>query len=147
APSEKPVVKLIGHAPDSEGPTAYARGRRLFHMTDDPRISSDGAACASCHPDGRDDALTWATPDGPRQTIMLAGRLDGTGPYGWMGKHDSLHTYVTNTFTRLGGTGVVGDDLDALITYLRKLPGPTLPEGSPSALAARGKSLFFDGQA
>ena len=54
-------------------------GRKLFHQTDDNRISRDGRACASCHPDGREDALTWSTPVGPRQTIMLAGRLKGDG--------------------------------------------------------------------
>ena len=43
-----------------------ARGRALFRVTDDGRLSRDGRACASCHPDGRDDALTWSTPDGPR---------------------------------------------------------------------------------
>ncbi|MEJ7735545.1 MAG: cytochrome C peroxidase, partial [Polyangiaceae bacterium] len=48
---------------------AIAQGRKLFHAVDDARISSDGTACASCHPDGREDALTWSTPDGPRQTI------------------------------------------------------------------------------
>ena len=66
-------------------PDAVAKGRQLFHTTGDPRISSDGRACASCHPDGRDDGLVWATPDGPRQTPTLAGRLAGTAPYGWNG--------------------------------------------------------------
>ena len=45
-------------------------GRTLFHASGDNRISFDGRACASCHPDGRDDAITWATPDGPRRSIM-----------------------------------------------------------------------------
>jgi hypothetical protein len=58
------------------------RSRALFHETDDFRLSADGRACASCHPDGREDGLTWATPDGPRQTIMLAGRIDGSGLHG-----------------------------------------------------------------
>ena len=31
------------------------------------RLSGDGRACASCHPDGRDDGLVWSTPNGPRQ--------------------------------------------------------------------------------
>ncbi len=51
-----------------------ALGRRLFHAAGDERLSGDGRACASCHPDGRDDGLVWSTPNGPRQTPMLAGR-------------------------------------------------------------------------
>src|SRR6185312_14051808 len=98
------------------------RGRALFHTTDDPRISRDGRACASCHPEGREDSLTWSTPDGPRQTIMLAGRLEGSAPYGWFGKNGSVRTHVSQTFARLGGTGLTGEkgraDLDALIAWL-----------------------------
>src|SRR5206468_3441016 len=67
-----------------------AFGRKLFHHTDDPRISQDGRACASCHPDGREDALTWSTPEGPRQTIMLAGRVAASAPYGWIGAHRDI---------------------------------------------------------
>src|ERR1019366_10729370 len=55
---------------------AAARGRMLFYRTDDTRVSGDGIACSSCHIDGREDGLTWTTPMGPRQTPMLAGRLD-----------------------------------------------------------------------
>jgi mono/diheme cytochrome c family protein len=140
------IIELPAELSDAE--RAYARGRRLFHTTDDPRISSDGTACASCHPDGREDALTWATPDGPRQTLMLAGRAATTAPYGWMGKHDTLMTYVTNTFSRLGGSGVTGADLDALVTYVREMQGPVLREtrshGDDSGrLADRGRELFF----
>ena len=78
----------------SEHARSIAQGRRLFHAVDDGRISSDGTACASCHPDGREDALTWSTPEGPRQTIMLAGRIATTAPYGWIGRHDTLKAYV-----------------------------------------------------
>ncbi|MBL9025295.1 MAG: hypothetical protein JNL21_24085, partial [Myxococcales bacterium] len=41
-----------------------ALGRTLFHATRDVRLSFDGRACASCHPEGRADSLTWSTPDG-----------------------------------------------------------------------------------
>src|SRR5262249_28406823 len=102
-----------------------------------------GTACASCHPDGREDALTWSTPDGPRQTIMLAGRVAATAPYGWIGKHDTLPTYITNTFTRLGGTGMQGAELDSLVAYVGKMPGPVTTPPTEQPLVARGKELFF----
>ena len=42
-------------------PTPYEVGRKLFFASGDPRIASDGRACASCHPDGRDDTLVWSS--------------------------------------------------------------------------------------
>lgn len=124
-------------------------GRRLFHKTDDARISRDGRACASCHPDGREDQLTWSTPVGPRQTIMLAGRIAGTAPFSWLGAHESLQVHLTNTFQRLGGTGLpqgTGMEMDALIAYLHEMPAPSmsgaLSDAEESALAARGQRIF-----
>jgi DNA-binding beta-propeller fold protein YncE len=119
-----------------------ALGRRLFHATTDARISSDGRACASCHPDGRDDALTWATPDGPRQTIMLAGRVDATAPYGWSGSGADVPTHLGHTFQRLGGAGLTGGELDALVAYLRQMAPPAETATAARELVARGEALF-----
>jgi DNA-binding beta-propeller fold protein YncE len=127
-----------------------AKGRELFHQTDDMRISRDGRACASCHPDGREDALTWSTPVGPRQTIMLAGRLDGTGPFSWLGVHESIEVHLNTTFQRLGGSGLQhGDhkqDMKALIAYLKVMPGPNLGgevASHEAELMAEGERLFY----
>ena len=122
---------------------ASALGRELFHRVDDRRISNDGVACASCHPEGREDAFTWATPEGPRQTIMLAGRAKATAPYGWQGKHGDLKAYLGNTFSRLGGSGLHGGELEAMVGYLETLPGPALADRKVDASEiARGKELF-----
>ena len=127
-----------------------ARGRALFHATDDGRLSRDGRACASCHPDGREDALTWSTPDGPRQTIMLAGRVVGSEPYGWFGANKSLNAHVTRTMARLGGTGLAKSkaDLDALLAYLGALRAPSLADAprdpARATLIAKGRDLFLD---
>lgn len=137
----------------SEMTPELAWGRKLFHKTDDERVSRDGRACASCHPDGREDALTWSTPDGPRQTIMLAGRLTASAPFGWFGSHSNLKEHVSETFKRLNGSGLADapgsfDEFDALIAYVGSMRGPAL-EGArvkpgQEALASRGKELFFD---
>jgi hypothetical protein len=119
----------------------WAHGRALFYTTNDPRISSGGPACASCHIDGRDDGLTWPTGKGPRQTPMLAGRLHDTAPYGWSGAQPTLHEYLVDTFTRLGGTGLTGPDLDALVAYLDALPTPRVVARDPARLA-RGRAIF-----
>ncbi len=127
-------------------------GRKLFYASDDTRIANDGVSCANCHAEGRDDAITWSTPEGPRQTIMLAGRLPNTAPYGWAGKHGDLKTYVQNTFSRLGGTGLDPVNMGQLISYLDRLPGPSsanvawhdgqLVDDQPYRM--EGRELFYE---
>lgn len=125
-------------------PDAVARGRALFHTTGDARISSDGRACASCHPDGRDDGLVWATPDGPRQTPMLAGRLAGTAPYGWNGARSSVKAHVKGTLKRLGGTGLPDADMNALIAYCMSMKPP--PRAALTAAAPRDEARVAEGR-
>src|SRR4029453_352811 len=98
-----------------------ALGRRLFHAVGDPRVSADGRACASCHPDGRDDGLVWRTPEGPRQTLMLAGRVGGPAPYGWTRDDRTLATYIQGTVMRLRGRDLAEMDADALAAYVLSL--------------------------
>ncbi len=140
-------VALSRKAKASSGPD-FDLGRRLFHATNDPRISRDGRACASCHPDGRDDALTWATPDGPRQTPMLAGRLAQTAPYGWMGSTDSVESHLAQTFARLGGGGLERRELDALIAFATTLDAPASTNSdSDKVLVDRGRQVFHSDNA
>ncbi len=138
-------------AVDTRVSATVAWGRKLFHATDDKRISRDGRACASCHPDGREDAITWSTPVGPRQTIMLAGRLKGSAPFSWLGVHADERVHLRTTFQRLGGTGLPekngrGDEMDALVSYLHAMPAPNLDDAlvdeADLALAKQGRALF-----
>jgi cytochrome c peroxidase len=122
-----------------------AAGRRLFFTERDRRISRDGRACGACHPEGRDDGLTWKLGAGPRQTPTLLGRLE-RGPFGWQAKHDRLEDNMRETMTRLGGSTLPEEDLVRLASYLRR--GLVLPArgGAPSAplgpLEARGREVF-----
>ena len=119
------------------------RGRVLFHSTTDPRISSDGRACASCHPEGRDDTLVWSSPKGPRQTPMLAGRLDGAAPYGWNGDAPDVSKHLVQTVKRLGGKGLEGEDKEALMAYVRSMRPPPGAASRPSKDAVgRGLAIF-----
>jgi cytochrome c peroxidase len=138
------VAKLtLAPDPKHAVPIGLALGRLLFHAVGDARISHDGRACASCHPDGRDDALTWATPEGPRRSIMLAGRVDATSPYSWTGREKTLKEHLDITFDRLHGAGGLRSlELDALAEYVSALRPPVhLPKEEP-AKVARGAQLF-----
>ncbi len=136
-----PIALASVHVPTEHPMDAVvARGRELFFGAD-KRISADGRVCASCHPDGRDDGLVWTTPDGPRQTPMLAGRLAGAAPYGWTGSSRDIATHLTKTFARLGGTGVVGPDKDALIAYVQSMAAPKAAKVD-ATISTRGKAIF-----
>ncbi len=104
--------------------------------------SREGLACASCHPDGLEDGLTWFTPDGPRQTLMLAGRLVGTAPYGWTRGETTLVRYIGSTVQRLSGTGFTDARLDGLGRYVKSLSVPARAEGPEEARVARGREVF-----
>lgn len=127
---------------DTRASAKLERGRALFHATKDDRISSDGRACASCHPDGRDDTLVWSSPNGPRQTPMLAGRLSGAAPYGWNGDAADVSTHLVQTFKRLGGKGITGDDKDALMAYVASLRAPPAGKAKDPAAVLRGQAIF-----
>jgi DNA-binding beta-propeller fold protein YncE len=124
-----------------------ALGRILFHAAGDPRIAADGRACASCHPDGRDDGITWATPEGPRRSILLAGRVSQTAPYAWDGKGTTLYVHLGNTFDRLSGRGLRSIELDALVAYVSQLPAPPRAKPADEQKIARGKQIFSSREA
>jgi DNA-binding beta-propeller fold protein YncE/mono/diheme cytochrome c family protein len=128
-------------------PTQLTIGRMLFHASGDPRIARDSRACASCHPDGRDDAITWATPDGPRRSIMLAGRVGSTAPYSWRGNAATIATHLDSTFQRLRGSGLRPSELDALVTYVSSLPAPPARAIVDQAVVARGREIFHSSSA
>jgi len=149
--SSEPVVRMAVSRRPARAETAdLALGRRLFHASSDSRISSDGRACASCHPDGRDDTITWATPDGPRQTPVLAGRLDGTAPYAWSGTGEDVKTHLTHTFQRLRGQGLKGNELDSLVAYITQMAPPPAETATASADRSRlerGSQIFHSDEA
>ncbi|MBX3197943.1 MAG: hypothetical protein KF894_07335 [Labilithrix sp.] len=128
-------------------PAEYALGRILFHAAGDARIAADGRACASCHPDGRDDAITWATPEGPRRSIMLAGRVAPTPPYSWNGDETTLHKHLANTFDRLSGKGLRSIELDALVTYVTQMPAPPPSASVDAPRVERGRAIFASREA
>ncbi len=126
-----------------------ALGRLLFHAAGDNRIAKDGRACASCHPDGRDDAITWATPDGPRRTILLAGRVSSTPPYSWSNGEKTLREHLSTTFDRLDGGGLRSAELDAIVAYITTLapPNAAVARAPKEAKVARGEQVFLSKEA
>ena len=120
-----------------------ALGRGLFHSAGRRNISLDGRACASCHPDGRDDGLTWQTQEGPRQTPMLLGRLtNDTAPFGWLGDKQTLPSHFKRTIERLAGTGLKDSERDAIFAYINSLSPPKGKKAVDDTRIAQGKAIF-----
>ena len=88
-------------------------GLKFFH-TGRARWSSEGwSSCASCHPDGLADGITWSFAAGPRQTVPMDGSFSkGPGPQeqrvlNWTGIFDEIHDFERNTRDVSGGLGAV----------------------------------------
>ena len=153
------VVRLSGDPASPSQPTVVAhgnelaasrlsleaqRGRALFREGNTPVVSSFGAmACASCHAEGRADGLSWRLQGNNLQTPLLAGRIEhGAAPFKWDGKDTDIKASLTNTVTRLGGTGITPRQARELAAFLRSVPAPRTPTVEDPAAVARGKALF-----
>ena len=124
-----------------------ALGRALFHTGGDPRVAADGRSCAGCHPDGRDDGLVWSTPNGPRQTLTLMGRVSRGAPFGWQGAHASMAVHMRATLKNLGGRGLEARELDALGAYVASMRPPGGRKLALGDEEARGKEIFESSEA
>ena len=176
--SEGKTIARVAADPLDE---AGSRGRRLFYGALDS-YSSGGMGCAGCHPEGRDDGHVWhevldektrrptnflasknlasKTHDGrlgyPRQTPMLAGRVNASGPYGWHAQNPTLLERLAEGFSRhrWGGRTIdprywmTGERANALVPFLRKglVPPPRIGRDLTEQ-EQKGKEIFESPQA
>jgi mono/diheme cytochrome c family protein len=127
-------------ADSSLSPTAHD-GFVLFHAARFAINRGEAVTCATCHPEGRTDGLSWEIKTHILQTPVLAGRLVGTAPYKWTASDKTLALGIKSTVARLGGAGLDAKQTAALVAYLEALPAPRTPTLDPSAVA-RGKQVF-----
>jgi DNA-binding beta-propeller fold protein YncE len=131
-------------------PADMRAGQHVFFSSnsDEMPISTDHwVACASCHIEGRSDAVTWRFAEGPRDTPSNAGGVLETGFL--------LHTAARRSITDYWHTineeqgGHFTDQDPALLALLQSLtnyvnhavPLPVNPRTDP-ALVAKGKEIF-----
>jgi hypothetical protein len=131
-------AKVIALSAESRADTGHA----VFHAN-----AGGGLACASCHPEGGDDAHVWVFAGaGPRRTQTIRGGISGSEPFHWSGDMASFRSLVDEVFSRR----MAGPILDhaqemATLHYVDKIPA--LPSGitalNPAAM--RGSALFNGG--
>ena len=127
-------------------------GARLFHTSDDPRISQNNkVSCASCHINGEHDGRSWAFHrlpgnHGPREVPSLLGLYQtmgsrdpdtGLGQLHRSGDRDEVEDFEwTFQNIQMGGTGFLGTNAFA------ELGAPNAGrDGDLTALARYVKSL------
>jgi YVTN family beta-propeller protein len=141
----RPVPRVVKHvALGGPPPDAARRGEILFHSA---RLDANGRfTCASCHPGGGRDGITWHMPGGEadgRVTKDLHGVRD-TAPYGWRGEDATSAMHLRKTLTTLFRHEPTSGEIADLVAYLESLP-PTEPAAlDPAAAAAAedGRRLF-----
>jgi mono/diheme cytochrome c family protein len=124
---------------DLPGEVGYDAGRALFH-----RATVSGLACASCHPEGREDGQTWTFVEtGARRTQSLAGGILARGPFHWEADMADLTELMNDVFTkRMSGGDITTSEKRALGPWLDRIPAPVPVAIADAAALARGKALF-----
>jgi len=111
-------------------------GHDVFHTQAGGMI-----ACASCHPEGRDDGHVWLLDGNTRRTPSLQGTIAGTAPYHWPGDEADLNVLVNDVYTvRMGGVLLPDDQRTALNGWVQTVPPP--PASPESSASQRGRTLF-----
>lgn len=133
------------------------RGKILFNNAVDPRLSRGSwISCASCHPDGGTDSVTWMFPDGPRQTPPIWNAIE-TLPWHWSAALDEAQDVEETIHIIQHGLGLAAGadpaqlgapnaersaDLDALAAFMAQgIRVPTLPAVDADVVEA-GRLLF-----
>ncbi|HEY1546419.1 MAG TPA: hypothetical protein VGG28_01295 [Kofleriaceae bacterium] len=131
-------------------PAELRAGQHLFYSANSdeaPITRNHWIACATCHIEGRSDAVTWRFAQGPRDTPSNAGGTRGTGFLFRTADRNAIQDYWQTIDIEQGGRFdrlAQAPLLDSLAAYVdRGIPAPIPPTTDP-ALVARGKLVFED---
>jgi cytochrome c peroxidase len=116
-------------------PATLRLGQKLFYSAnsdDVPLTQNHWVACATCHLEGRSDAVTWLFEQGPRDTPTNAGGLLDTGFLFRTGDRTKVQDYWKTIDVEQGGHFSAGGAqeplLDALAAYVNyAIPAPVPP--------------------
>ena len=132
-------------------PAAMRLGQHVFFSANSdelPITSNHWIACASCHIEGRSDAVTWQFLEGPRDTPSNAGGTAHTGFLLRTAARQQVQDYWQVINLEQGGhfsptVPELESDLDALEQFVDyALPYPSPPRGLDPGQVAQGQQLF-----
>lgn len=129
-------------------PAALRLGQHLFYSANSdeyPITRNHWVACASCHIEGRSDAVTWRFEQGPRDTPTNAGGTLGTGFLFRTADRNRVQDYWRTIASEQGGAFDPTSQarlLDAIAAYVNLgIPLPIAPTTDPQLVAA-GRAIF-----
>ena len=114
----------------------------FFHHAASP---TSAVACASCHPEGREDGRVWNFEQiGVRRPQTVAGGVLATAPLHWAGDFGSIDGLMHDVFVqRMGGVVPNQHQLDELAGWMQSIPH--LPARvAKSDAVSRGEALYHD---
>ncbi|HVU91744.1 MAG TPA: beta-propeller fold lactonase family protein, partial [Jatrophihabitans sp.] len=130
-------------------PATLRLGQKLFYSAnsdDVPLTQNHWVACASCHLEGRSDAVTWKFEQGPRDTPTNAGGLSDTGFLFRTADRNQVQDYWKTINVEQGGHFSITDPtqktlLDAIAAFVNQaLPTP-VPPSVDATHTMRGAAL------
>jgi YVTN family beta-propeller protein len=108
------VASVVESTPAAVNEDAEINEGRRFYFTGRGRWSNEAwNSCASCHPDGLSDNITWIFGTGPRQTTSMDGSFShGLGQqkrrvFNWTAVNDEMDDFERNTRDTAGGLGAI----------------------------------------
>jgi len=111
-------------------------GSRDFH-------AGPGIACASCHPEGRDDGVVWRFGAVQRRTQSLSGDVTGTAPFHWKGDLPDLGAFMNVVMVqRMGRPKPSAQQVASMRDFLARIPKLPAPSDLDRRLALVGQRLF-----
>jgi hypothetical protein len=135
-----PALWVDGQRITLPGGLAEDTGHALFHLA-----ALSGLACASCHPEGREDGHVWSFSNGKRRTQTIGGGIRGTEPFHWSGEIRDFDALAHEVFlNRMSGPVLASEHVAALANWIETIP-PWKPSAPVDGTAAeRGRALFGD---
>jgi cytochrome c peroxidase len=129
-------------------PETLRLGQALFNSANSSRFpitTEHWIACATCHVEGRTDAVTWLFAQGPRDTPSNAGGMLGTGFLFRTADRKQVQDYWHTINIEQGGRFdpvAQASLLDALTDYVNlAIPLPQ-PPSTDAGLALQGAAVF-----
>jgi cytochrome c peroxidase len=151
---EAKTIARLSHADPM--PASMRLGQHMFYSANSdelPLTQDHWVACATCHVEGRSDAVTWLFAQGPRDTPSNAGGMLQTGFLFREAARNKVQDYWQTIDVEQGGAfpdptsagaiPALSADLDAVAAYVNyAIPLPVPPSTLDPAQVAQGSALF-----
>jgi cytochrome c peroxidase len=130
-------------------PATLRLGQRLFYSANSdqlPLTQNHWVACATCHLEGRSDAVTWKFAQGPRDTPSNAGGMLDTGFLFRTADRNQVQDYWRTINVEQGGHFSIDSPsqktlLDAVATFVNYAIPTPVPPSTDATHALQGQAL------